>query len=98
MKSTIYQFIPFTLINPSSPSTVQYNFDSPALFGVTINEKDFMEKENFSFYIKQNDNIQVIQLGRTGMYQIDKPIIGSIIFPSDTPQSVKLDIVYQIQE
>lgn len=99
MRNTIYQYTPYEQINSSSPaSSVQYSFTSPALFGVTINEKDFMQEENYSFYVRQGNNIQTIQLGRTGMYQINKPITGSVIFPVDTPQNVKLDIIYQIQE
>lgn len=91
MKNKIYQLSPF------NDKIFSYSFQKPILFGVTINEKDFMKEKDFSFSIEQDNNIQIIQLGRTGMYQINKPIIGSIIFPVDTPQSVKLDII-QIQE
>ena len=91
MYNEIYQYIPFNNITPST-----YTFNHPAIFGVSINEDDFMKNKEYSFFIKQGDNIQTIQIGRTGMYEIDKPIIGSVIFPENTPRSVKLDVIYQL--
>ena len=84
--------------HPTSGST--YNITS-SLIGVTINEKDFMKfYPGFSFQIDYgNNNIESIQLGRTGMYQTSKPITAKIIFPAVNnqnntfPQSLYLDII-----
>ena len=69
-----------------------------SLVGISINQNDFMRLyPGFIFQIDYGDTTEEIQLGRTGVYEIDKPITADIVFPSAEeneifPQSLLLDI------
>ena len=70
-----------------------------SIIGITLNQDDFFSiRPGFIFQIDYgNNDIEQIQLGRTGMYETSYPITANITFPWDQedqnfPKSLLLDI------
>lgn len=69
--------------------------------GVSINEKDLMPFGNqnnyptgLSFIITTSAGRNLIQMGRTGMYETDGAVqVNSLVFSSNAPQSVIINYV-----
>lgn len=64
------------------------------LFGVSIDEKDWMKyggpNDDFGFLL----NGDLIEMGRSRMYEIDEPIkINSFSFKEDAPDGVIVDYI-----
>lgn len=71
--------------------------------GVSIDEKDFLPFGNtsaypngFAFTITGTAGSDLIQMGRTCMYETDKAIrVNSLVFENDAPQSVIINFVIE---
>ena len=67
-------------------------------FGVTMDEKDWMIYGDpilypFGFYFTLNG--ERIEVGRTGVYEVDDFIkVDSFVFPFETPNSIKIDFIF----
>ena len=72
--------------------------------GISIDEKDLLPfgdvetyPTGFSFMVSGPNNTALIQMGRTGIYESDQPVlISSLIFTNNAPQSVIVNfVIYQ---
>lgn len=63
-------------------------------FGISLDEKDWLPLEDFSFVVTGPTSTATIQMGRSCMYESDKGVyVTSIVFNQDAPESTIINVV-----